>query len=375
MRVNYSEKVDRLILSNVLGDLIHEAKEVIYGNKPEIINNMIGFETIVAPDWIEPVNVYVDEDARRYTSDKELKNDLLAIKHGGNPTEEQIKDYKEFLVKYSVCRNAKFKYIAAFKLVNIISFTDSYRYNERTPWFFICLSADGLREWGLNDRVRDINNLEAVIDESKPNYGVNIKPITLDMIVDQLLRHDYRLIEGTYYQVTDDEYMFDIEAFVDGLDTSVMLDVLTSIIRTNIVIDSQVSSKAKGNIDSAITKANNYMQALPLSTKLIEVDIMGQYIKSLLNTRNLIVDDGVFDEASLRIADTFKDINPDDLCDDLIVVTKDAAKFFKNAHDNNMDRTTYTVNNLTLKTTIPVNRFTLNYSDINKLSLETYVAD
>lgn len=395
MRTQFSEKVDKYILSPALNNLVEEAKNYLLVLKDsKDIDKMFNLAGMNVPEFID-INrsVYVFNDSVKYHNDD--KAELSLLKFTPELTDDQITEYKQFLNDYYYGRKRKTMWMLSNQIINVatlgplgISGLTSYNpqtFTYRTIGYKLYNIVNGLNSYYLNDKMCDLLEVEPLLDDSKLDGNATVTPVTLNQIIKEIDKLHYDLTEGSYYQQThdDDDVFLEIEPFIDGIDTPYLVEVLLNLIKTNTVIGGNFNGKARENIELALSKANEYMQSLPLNTKLTEIELIGQNIKKLLEIYDSIPVDVIGDRFSNAKVDMYKDIDPDKLFEDIINFSKLAAKKCKEIYDSN-SANSYSyfsggdaVNESIIenKSGVDPNLFSTMYSNINKLGLASYVAD
>lgn len=394
MRVDLSEKVDKYILSPALNNLIGDAQDVLLNRSAELIYPTLQLSEIVVPEFINlNKSVYVVSDSIKYHDDE--RAELSVVKFTPELTDGQIDEYKKFLVEFYKCRYAKIKWLVSNQLINIASIgslgicglatysTKNFTY--RTIGYKLYRVVDGFNNYYLSDKMCDLLELEPLLDESKLDGNATVKPISLDQVTNEISRLNPDLIEGVYYQQADDDndVFLEVEPWIDGIDTPWVVQVLLDLIKANTVVGGNFNVKARENIELALSKANEYMQTLPLNTKLTEIELIGQNIKKLIDIHDSIPVNSIGDRFSNVYVDMYKDIDPDKLFNDIINFSKLAAKKFKEIYDSN-SATAYDSFSggdvvkeciIECKSGIDPSLFSIMYSNVNKLGLTSYVAD
>lgn len=394
MRSQFSEKVDKYILSPALNNLIGDAQDLLLNRNAEVIYPTLQLSEINPPDFINlNTSVYVVNDSIKYHNDE--ISELSVVKFTPELTDDQITEYKKFLVEFYKCKYAKIKWLIANQLINIASMgsigihgVTAYNTKDsayKTIGYKLYRVVDGLNSYYLNVKMCDLLELESLLDESKLDGNVAVKPITLDQVTNEISKLNLDLTEGSYYQQTgdDNDVFLEIEPWIDGIDTPWIVQVLLDLIKANTVVGGNFSAKARENIELALNKANEYMQSLPLNTKLTEIELIGQNIKKLLDIHDSIPLDSIGDRFSNEKVSIYKDVDPDKLFEDIVNFSKFTAKKFKEIYDSN------SANNcsyfgggdavkeciIECKSGIDPNLFSTLYSNVNKLGLASYVAD
>ncbi len=390
MRANFSEKVDKYILSKSLSPLMEEAMSTI--KDENIINDMLSMNDIEVPE-LSNVNtsVYLQSDRHNYNKLGD-STELLAVKYSQNATPEQIEKYKEFLKEYNKAWVAKMKYLVSVELINIFGsigqvgvsglyqlrhdMQQSRTYGAKL-YRIVCgmkylvsvelinifgsigqVGVSGLyqlrhdmqqsRTYGAklyrivcgfnyyypDDKMVDILDLDNYIDESKDDGDVTVTPISLDSIIDAIGLSHSQSVEGMYYQLGDEDAYHDIEPCVDGVDAPLLIARLLDIISDSIIFGNNFNVKAKENIKDALNRVNKFMITLPLATKMTEMEVMNVITSRLLDSCKRIPDTGLCDSYDTKLVGECKDIDPELLAQDIINYAKHAAKYFKDIYDS-----------------------------------------
>lgn len=392
MRSQFSEKVDKYILSPALNNLVEEAKDYILSLKEtDDLEWISELSHLKVPDFVDlNRSVYVVNDSVKYHNN----NPELSLPRFTKLTEEQLDEYKKFLANLYHHRNNKIRWMVANQLINIASIgpIGIYGMNTCGPNTFKTVGyklyrlVDGLNHYYTNDKLTDILELDPFLDEFVVDGNATVKPITLTQLVNAVGgENNYDLVEGRHYQQTydDDNDIFEINPWIDGVDTPCVIHAILDLIKSNIVIAGNFNAKARENIELALNKANEYMQTLPLTTKLTEIDIIGANIKKFLSVHDQIPIDTLGDSFSNTIVNIFKDVDPELLANDIINFSKLAAKDFKERYtSNDVDQYTHFGGRnavesglMKVQSGVDPTYFSLAYYEVNKLGLASYVAD
>ena len=390
MRANFSEKVDKFILSKSLTPLIEEAVRTIKDDN--IINDMLTMSDIRIPE-LSNINtsVYLNRDRYNYIKFGD-STELFGVKYSKDVTPEQIEKYKDFLKEYNKAWVAKMKYLISVELINIFSSTgqigvsglyqlyhdvqQSYTYGAK-----LYRVVNGFSYYYIGDKMSDILDLDMYIDESKEDGNIAVKPVSLNAILESIHSSNMDLIEGVHYQSGDEDAYHDVEPCIDGVDAPLLIMHLLDTISDSIVIGNNFNLKAKQNIEDALNRVNKFMITLPLSTKMTEIEVMNIITAKLLDNCKRIPDNGLCDSFTIKIVDECKDVDPGLLAQDIINYSKCAAKYFKDIYDNNkpgeLFPSVYFTDNGDIKNLsgVSADNFCVNYFNINKLGLDSYVAD
>lgn len=390
MRANFSEKVDKFILSKSLSPLMEEAMSTI--KDENIINDMLNMNNIEVPE-LSNVNtsVYLQSDRHNYNKFGD-STELLAVKYSQNAAPEQIEKYKEFLKEYNKAWVAKMKYLVSVELINIFSsigqvgVSGLYQLRHdmqqsRTYGAKLYRIVCGFNYYYLDDKMVDILDLDSYIDESKDDGDVTVTPISLDSVIDAIGLSHSQNVEGMYYQLGDEDAYHGIEPYVDGADAPLLIAHLLDIISDSIVFGNNFNLKAKQNIKDALNRVNAFMITLPLATKMTEMEVMNIITSKLLDSCKRIPDTGLCDSYDTKLVGECKDIDPELLAQDIINYAKRAAKYFKDIYDSDKPGELFPAVQLTESgdikklSGISASNFSVSYFNINKLGLDSYVAD
>lgn len=390
MRANFSEKVDKFILSKSLTPLMEEAINTI--KDENIINDMLTMSSIKIPE-LSNINtsVYLNRDRHNYIKLGDSA-ELLGVKHSQNVTPEQIDKYKEFLKEYNKAWVAKMKYLISVELINIFGSTGEVGINGLYKLKHIIQQSDtygaklyrvvnAFSYYYIGDKLSEILDLDMYIDESKADGNVTVMPATLDAILDSIRSSNMDLTEGVYYQNGDDDAYHDVEPYVDGIDAPLLIMYLLDVISDSIVVGNNFNLKAKQNIEDALNRVSKFMVTLPLATKMTEVEVINIITANLLNNCKRIPDNGLCDSFVIKLVDECRDIDPELLAQDIINYSKFAAKYFKDIYDNDKPGEMFPAVHLTENgdiknlSGISPDNFAVNYFNINNLGLASYVVD
>lgn len=390
MRANFSEKVDKFILSKSLSPLMEEAMSTI--KDESIINDMLSMNDIEVPE-LSNVNtsVYLQSDRRNYNKFGD-STELLAVKYSQNATPEQIEKYKEFLKEYNKAWVAKMKYLVSVELINIfgsigqVGVSGLYQLRHdmqqsRTYGAKLYRIVCGFNYYYPDDKMVDILDLDNYIDESKDDGDVTVTPISLDSVIDAIGLSHSQSVEGMCYQSGDEDAYHDIEPCVDGVDAPLLITHLLDIISNSIIFGNNFNVKAKENIKDALNRVNTFMITLPLATKMTEMEVMNIITSKLLDSCKRIPDTGLCDSYDTKLVGECKDIDPELLAQDIINYAKHAAKYFKYIYDSDKPGELFPAVQLTESgdikklSGISASNFSVSYFNINKLGLDSYVAD
>lgn len=390
MRANFSEKVDKFILSKSLSPLMEEAMSTI--KDENIINDMLNMNNIEVPE-LSNVNtsVYLQSDRHNYNKFGD-STELLAVKYSQNATPEQIEKYKEFLKEYNKAWVAKMKYLVSVELINIfgsigqVGVSGLYQLRHdmqqsRTYGAKLYRIVCGFNYYYPDDKMVDILDLDSYIDESKDDGDVTVTPISLDSVINAIGLSHNQSVEGMYYQLGDEDAYHDIEPCVDGVDAPLLITRLLDIISNSIIFGNNFNVKAKENIKDALNRVNTFMITLPLATKMTEMEVMNVITSRLLDSCKRIPDTGLCDSYDTKLVGECKDIDPELLAQDIINYAKRAAKYFKDIYDSDKPGELFPAVQLTESgdikklSGISASNFSVSYFNINKLGLDSYVAD
>lgn len=395
MRSQFSEKVDKYILSPALNNLVEEAKSYLLNLKDsKDIDKVFNLADMNMPEFIT-INrsVYIFDDSVKYHNDN--NTELSLLKFTPDLSSDQIAEYKQFLNDYYHHRKIKTMWMLSNQIINIatvgplgLSGPTSYNFQAFTYRTIGCKLyniVSGLNSYYLDDKIGDLLELEPLLDDSKLDGNATVTPITLDQIIKEVDKIHYDLAEGSYYQQSsdDDDVFLEVEPFIDGIDTPYLVEILLNLIKVNTVVGGNFNGKARENIELALNKANEYMQSLSLNTKLTEIEILGQNIKKLLDIHDSIPADTVGDRFSNEKVNMYKDVDPDKLFEDIVNFSKLTAKKFKEIYDNNSaNKYSYFGGGdavkeciIECKSGVDPNLFSTMYSNVNKLGLASYMAD
>lgn len=390
MRANFSEKVDKFILSKSLSPLMEEAMSTI--KDENIINDMLNMNNIEVPE-LSNINtsVYLQSDRHNYNKFGD-STELLAVKYSQNATPEQIEKYKEFLKEYNKAWVAKMKYLVSVELINIfgsigqVGVSGLYQLRHdmqqsRTYGAKLYRIVCGFNYYYPDEKMVDILDLDNYIDESKDDGDVTVTPISLDSVIDAIGLSHSQSVEGMYYQLGDEDAYHDIEPYVDGVDAPLLITRLLDIISNSIIFGNNFNVKAKKNIKDALNRVNTFMITLPLATKMTEMEVMNVITSRLLDSCKRIPDTGLCDSYDTKLVGECKDIDPELLAQDIINYAKRAAKYFKDIYDSDKPGELFPAVQLTESgdikklSGISASNFSVSYFNINKLGLDSYVAD
>lgn len=390
MRANFSEKVDKFILSKSLSPLMEEAMSTI--KDENIINDMLNMNNIEVPE-LSNVNtsVYLQSDRHNYNKFGD-STELLAVKYSQNATPEQIEKYKEFLKEYNKAWVAKMKYLVSVELINIfgsigqVGVSGLYQLRHdmqqsRTYGAKLYRIVCGFNYYYPDDKMVDILDLDNYIDESKDDGDVTVTPISLDSVIDAIGLSHSQSVEGMCYQSGDEDAYHDIEPCVDGVDAPLLITHLLDIISNSIIFGNNFNVKAKENIKDALNRVNAFMTTLPLATKMTEMEVMNIITSKLLDSCKRIPDTGLCDSYDTKLVGECKDIDPELLAQDIINYAKHAAKYFKDIYDSDKPGELFPAVQLTESgvikklSGISASNFSVSYFNINKLGLDSYVTD
>lgn len=395
----FQENVSQFVMSNVLEELYKEAKEVL--SDPGAINMLTGLGDIHVP---EPLLKYMENAPLAKSG---VAADILDcvikdpfenyLSKAVTINEEDQPIYKAFVEEVGTAVHNKVKFLVSISLLNMFS-THSITMNGFNHGNVITRMSlmDKFNNTIVNasnhelySSIESINAANDAIDSSDSIYEIHVSLSDIVKYVCSI--NDGALSEGaSYLYGMADDFEPVTNACIDHVDIFYIIAAILNTVKHSIEFKVDPAPANIDKISKIMEGVYKHMKTLPLETKMLEYNICNIMLGSITyNLRNAKSKSTNF--AFKNVVSIYTKINVDDAIEDVINISKDAAKVMKDAHNdsikNSIDLDLHAVHSkyrydltsprIPVKTKI-VNAFDFtpcSYFTMNPLAVESYVED